>query len=157
MLDWVSRKFATVTRSSYAAELRNQLEAAHAGIYYPAALEENLEENLTVTKLASVIDSGRLSLPIYVAGDNKGVFQSIRAENPCSKAEPILTPHVKAMRELVDRSIIKLVWVDNRDMVADPLSKGKTRRNELNDLMTKGRWLITHEVDIWPKQRSALQ
>ena len=44
VLEWVSRKFSTVTRSSFAAELRNQLEAAQASIYFAAALQDNLIE-----------------------------------------------------------------------------------------------------------------
>ena len=85
VLEWVSRKFNTVTRSSFAAELRNQLEAAHAAIYFAAALQETLVENITTTKLTRIIDTGRLSLPIYLAGDNKGVFTSVSAENPISQ------------------------------------------------------------------------
>ena len=153
MLEWVSRKFNTVTRSSFAAELRNKLEAAHAAIYFAAALQENLVENITPTKLTRFIDTGRLSLPIYIVGDNKGVFAAVSAENPAAKAEPVLTPHVKALRELIDRGILRIVWADNRDMVADPLTKGKTKRNELNHTLTKGEWIIVEKVDIWPKEQ----
>ena len=156
ILEWVSRKFSTVTRSSLPAELRNQLEAAQAAIYFAAALQGNLIEDITITKLTKSIDTGRLPLPIYLSGDNKGVFMSVSAENPSAKAEPVLTPHVKALRELADRGIIKLVWVDNRDMVADPLTKGKTRRNGLNTTMTRGTWIIREPVDIWPKGSSAM-
>ena len=59
ILEWVSRKFATVTRSSFAAELRNQLEAAQASIYFAAALQENLIGNITPTALTRIIDTGR--------------------------------------------------------------------------------------------------
>ena len=117
-MEWVSRKFSTVTRSSFAAELRNQLEAAQAAVYFAAALQENLVEGITMTKLTRIIDTGRLSLPIYLAGDNKGVFTSVSAENPSAKAEPILTPHVKALREQVDRATLNLV-LDTQDPVPD--------------------------------------
>ena len=89
-------------------------------------MQENLVENITTAKLTRIIDTGMLPLPIYLAGDNKGVFTSVSAENPSAKAEPILTPHVKALRELVDRGILRIVWADNRDMVADHLTEGKT-------------------------------
>ena len=36
MLDFVSKKFNTGARSSFVAELRNQLEAAHAGLEHNA-------------------------------------------------------------------------------------------------------------------------
>ena len=94
-------------------------------------------------------------MPIYLAGDNKGVYTSVSAENPSAKAEPVLTPHVKALRELVDRGILRIVWVDNRDMVADSLTKGKTKRNPLNQTMTQGTWIIQESADIWPRESSA--
>ena len=78
------------------------------------------------------------------------------AENPRAKAEPVLTPHVKALRELIDRGILRIVWVDNRDMVADSLTKGKTKRNPLNHTMAQGAWIIKEPADIWPKDRSTL-
>ena len=65
----------------------------------------------------------------------------------------MLTPHVKALRELVDRGILRIVWLDNRDMVADPLTRGKAKRNELNHTMTKGEWIIREQVDIWPNEQ----
>jgi len=34
VLEWVSKKFNTITRSSFYAELRNQLEAAQSGIHF---------------------------------------------------------------------------------------------------------------------------
>ena len=110
--------------------------------------------NITPTTLTRIIDTGRLSLPIYLAGDNKGVFTSVSAENPSAKAEPVLTPHVKALRELIDRGILRIVWVDNRDMVADSLTKGKARRNPLNHTMMQGVWIIKESADIWPEDRS---
>ena len=67
-----------------------------------------------------------------------------------------MTPHVKALRELIDRGIVRLVWVDNRDMVADPLTKGKTKRNPLNFTMAQGACIIKEPVDIWPKSRGTL-
>ncbi len=45
------------------------------------------------------------------------------------------------------------MWVDNRDMLADPLTKGKTRRNEINDVLNKGMWTINHKTEVWPKQK----
>ena len=41
VLDFVSKKFSTDNRSSFAAELRNQLEAAQAGMLCNSFIEEN--------------------------------------------------------------------------------------------------------------------
>ena len=76
-----------------------------------------------------------------------------KRRKPSAMAEPVLTPHVKALRELVDRGILCIVWADNRDLVTDPLTKGKTTRNELSHTMTKGEWIIREQVYIWPKEQ----
>ena len=75
---------------------------------------------------------------------------AVSAQNPKTPAEPNLTSHVRAIREFVDRTghITTLVWVDNRDMIADPLTKGKTIRNALIDVLDKGIWKIVHPTEF---------
>ena len=139
VMDWVSKKFNVITRSSFCTELRNQLEAAQSSILLAAFLEENSTATGSALELMKLQDQGLLRTPIHLCGDNKGVFTAVSAQNPKTPAEPTLTPHVKALRELVDSNMITvLVWVDNRDMIADPLTKGKTRRNELSDVLDTG-------------------
>ena len=41
-IDWLSKKFSTVTRTSFAAELRNKLEATQAAVYLATFIEENI-------------------------------------------------------------------------------------------------------------------
>ena len=154
VLEWTSKKFTVITRSSFCAELRNQLEAAQSSILLASFLEENITKCSSALKLAEAQDNGHLSTPIHLCGDNKGVFSAVSAQNPKTTAEPTLTPHVKALREYLDqRAITTIVWVDNRDMIADPLTKGKTRRNEINDVLNKGMWKIIHTTEVWPKQK----
>ena len=141
-----------ITRSSFCAELRNQLEAAQASILISAFFEENVAPLRSAANLVTLQDQGRLNLPIHLCGDNKGVFTAVCAQNPKAKAEPTLTPHIKALRELLDnRAIVPLVWIDNRDMIADPLTKGKTKRNELNDVLNQAQWIVMHPTESWPK------
>ena len=107
-------------------------------------------------KLMKLQDQGLLRTPIHLCGDNKGVFTAVSAQNPKTTAEPTLTPHVKALRELIDsNTITTLVWVDNHDMIANPLTKGKTRRNELNDVLDTGHWIIANPTEHWPKRSSS--
>ena len=74
------------------------------------------------------------------------------AENPRTPTEPALTPHVRAYREMLDTKQIKAIgWVDNRDMVSDPLTKGKTQRNSINALLNLGEYIIRHPVKLWPE------
>ena len=142
-----------ITRSSFCAELRNQLEAAQGSILLASFLEENAIKYTSALQLSEAQDNGRLRTPIHQCGDNKGVFTAVSSQNPKTTAEPTLTPHVKALREYLDlRAITTIVWVDNRDMIADPLTKGKTKRNEINDVLNKGIWKIKYATEVWPKQ-----
>ena len=100
-------------------------------------------------------DNGLLHTPIVLCGDNKGVFTATSAQNPKTPAEPTLTAHVRALREFVDKGLIAaLSWVDNRDMAADQLTKGKLKRTPLINLLDKGYWNVVHPVEIWPKRHS---
>ena len=77
MLDFASKKFNTVTRSSFVAELRNQLEAAHAGVYYNSFIEEHCRPGLSARGLALLQDHGDHHVPCYIVGDNDGVFKAV--------------------------------------------------------------------------------
>ena len=159
VLDWVSKKFSVITRSSFCAELRNQLEAAQTSLYLSQSLEENCRKIESANVLSQLLDQGKLQTPIHLCGDNKGVSMAVSAQNPKTPAEPNLTSHVRAIREFVDRTghITTLVWVDNRDMIADPLTKGKTIRNALIDVLDKGIWKIVHPTEFWPRRQKRIQ
>eukprot|EP00975_Prorocentrum_lima_P068083 12918645-Prorocentrum_lima.AAC.1 len=73
-------------------------------------------------------------MPIHVVGDNGGVFKCVIDDNPKMNTEPTLRLHVRALREFLDKgSVREILWCDSRDMIADPLTKGKTIMNVLND------------------------
>ena len=96
-------------------------------------------------------DKGQFKLKPLIMGDNDGVFRAVTSENPKTASEPILTPHVRAYREMLDKQQIGGVgWCDNRDMIADPFTKGKTRRNDLNVMLNKGEWTVQHSTMQWP-------
>ena len=160
MLDWVSKKSNVIaSSSSFCAELRNQLEAAQTSLYSSQSLEENCRKIESANVLSQLLDQGKLQTPIHLCGDNKGVFMAVSAQNPKTPAEPNLTPHVRAIREFLDRTghITPIVWVDNRDMVADPLTTGKTIRNALIAVLDKGIWLIVHPTEFWPRHQKPIQ
>ena len=103
-------------------------------------------------ELVQLQDQGKLRLPSHLCGDSKGVSTAVCAQHPKATAEPTLTPHIKALRELVaTNAITTLVWVDNRGMIADPLAQGRTIRNELNDVLGQGCWIIAHPTESWPR------
>ena len=88
VLDYVSKKFTTVTRSSFAAELRNQLEASQAGVYFSAFLQENMMSKLTAMTLADMQDAGQFRLKPLIMGDNDGVFRAVTGETPKQRPNP---------------------------------------------------------------------
>ena len=81
---------------------------------------------LDAQTLSLLQDQGRYQLKPIVAGDNDGVFRAVSAQNPKASTEPMLTPHIRAYREMLDKEQVgTIVWCGNRDMVADPSPRGK--------------------------------
>ncbi len=56
--DYISRKFATITRSSFAAELRNALEAIQAAVYYNTFIKENQSPHIDAQRLVHLQETG---------------------------------------------------------------------------------------------------
>ena len=58
------------------------------------------------------------------------------------------------MDSICDRGIIRLVWCDTRDMIADGMTKGVVDRKQLRLAMANadkgGIWQIRHPVDVYP-------
>ena len=53
---------------------------------------------------------------------------------------------------MLDNKVIKAIgWVDNRGMAADPLTKGKTKRNIINSLLNSGSYIIKNPAKLWPE------
>ena len=109
--------------------------------------------------LSQLLDQGKLQTPIHLCGDNRGAFTAVSAQNPQTPAEPKLISHVRAIREFLDRIgyITTIVWVDNRDMIADPLAKGNAIRIALIDVLDKGIWIIVHPTEFLPKRQQPSQ
>ena len=82
VLDWVSKKFNVITRSSFCAELRNQLEAAQTSLYLSQSLEENCRKIESANVLSQLLDQGKLPTPIHLCGDNMGSFHSSKCTEP---------------------------------------------------------------------------
>ena len=49
------------------------------------------------------------------------------------------------------RQIQAMGWVDNRDLIADPLTKGKTQRNIINAVLNHGICKVNHPIKVWPE------
>eukprot|EP00975_Prorocentrum_lima_P027863 5859342-Prorocentrum_lima.AAC.1 len=57
---------------------------------------------------------------------------------PKKSTEPTMAVHVSALRELL-----------NQDMIADPLTKGKTRITVLNTVLHSREWAEEYETKTW--------
>eukprot|EP00975_Prorocentrum_lima_P011301 2400997-Prorocentrum_lima.AAC.1 len=61
-----------------------------------------------------------------------------------------MTVHIRALRELLEKQCIRdIIWCDNPDMVAYPLTPGKTLRHVLNTVLLNGEWVVEHETKKW--------
>jgi hypothetical protein len=93
-------------------------------------------------------------LSIVLAIDNMAVFKSVSGfEVVCNDLSMRL--HALQLRHYLDRLIVDpLLWIDTRDMLADALTKGKIRRDAINDAFNNGRWTLQHLKDIvaYPKR-----
>eukprot|EP00975_Prorocentrum_lima_P069608 12927292-Prorocentrum_lima.AAC.1 len=66
-------------------------------------------------------------MPVHLVGDNDGCFKCASSDNHGTSTEPTMTVHVSALRELLQKQCVcEFIWRDNRDMIADPLTKWKT-------------------------------
>ena len=52
---------------------------------------------------------------------------------------------------LDSQHILAIGWIDNRDMIADPLTKGKAQRKVINIVLNQGNWSINHPIKLWPE------
>eukprot|EP00975_Prorocentrum_lima_P029281 6149441-Prorocentrum_lima.AAC.1 len=87
-------------------------------------MEENLEARRTANQVSERVDNGKLIMPIHLVGDYDGCFKCASKGNPKTSTEPTMTVHVSALRESLQKQCVReLVWCDNRDMIADPLTK----------------------------------
>eukprot|EP00975_Prorocentrum_lima_P058078 12181041-Prorocentrum_lima.AAC.1 len=87
-------------------------------------------------------------MPIHFVGDNDGCFKCASNDTPKKSTEPTMTVHVSALRELLPKQCVcELIWCDNQDMIADPLTKGKTRIHVLNTVLRSREWSEEHEIE----------
>ena len=114
ILDWLSKKFIVITRSSFAAELRNKLLAAQALIFMAGYIHEISQPVGSALEMADVLDEGKLIVPTVLCGDSKGVFEAVQNQSGKCKIDQSLAMHVKALREACDKyQIQEIVWLDN--------------------------------------------
>ena len=148
------RKLSVVSRSAFAAELRNILEASQDTINEAVLMHDIYRGPLTAEECAHVRDTAGYFIDVVIATDNQGLFNAITKEEPSPGSDGSMAFHVKAVRELLDRrNLSMLVWLDNRDMIADGLTKGKPSREDINEVLASGEWHPQHEYKVWSSSK----
>ena len=95
-------------------------------------------------------DEGTFTVPYSLCIDARSIYDAVARDGEVlTGSDPSLTMHVKSLKEkIMSKQISQFIWVDNRDMVADGLTKGKAPRDALL-LFAKGRWPVMHAVLIF--------
>ncbi len=108
----------------------------------------------TAQMLAHKLEGGALSPGVDCVCDAKSVFDAINASDVGDPTESPLKLHVIALRDKLERGIIKrLWWADTRDMLADGLTKGGIPRGALVNASEYGECRVSHETAVCDRRR----
>jgi len=150
LVDFLSKKLSVISRSAFAAELRNVLEAAQDTINHAVMQHDIYRGPFTAEQCAAIRDSATYFMEIVIATDNQGLYNALTKEDPTPGSDGSMAFHIKALRQLLDdHHITSVAWLDNRDMIADGLTKGKPSRDDINSVLSTGHWQPEQEYKIW--------
>ena len=84
-------------------------------------------------------------------GGGGGVPKSVTSRNQRVASEPILAPHIRACSALIHRHLLRATaWCATRDMVADTLTKGRTQRIAITQVLTVWIRIATRDMSGIP-------
>ena len=148
--DCATKKLQVIARSAFSAELRNCLEACQEGINLAILLHELTYGPMTPDQCAHMRDHGTFAPDVHLCTDNYGLFSATTKEDPSPGVDASMIYHVKALRYYLDHGMLRsITWTDNRDMLADGLTKGKVKRDAINLALQTGKWIIQHPTETW--------
>ena len=110
----------------------------------------------SAAKLAEMQDTGCYTVPYALCIDARSIYDAVAREGEVvTGSDPSLTMHVKSLKEkILSGQITQFIWGDNRDMVADGLTKGRAPRDALL-LLSKGRWPVQHAILVFSRKTDA--
>ena len=156
ILEIIGSKHKLVTRSTFAAELRNAIDAVDTGLKINGAIHEQLVGVVSPSEMANLKENGGFITPVMLFLDAKSVCDAIESDNDNS-ADKSMIFHVKALRHMfMTGQLASSTWLDTRDMLADGLTKGKIDRHALMRALNTGKWIVQHPSETW-KPPSAAQ
>jgi hypothetical protein len=96
---------------------------------------------LTGVQQTARLLTGNWPIHVELCIDAKSVYDNIVAKDPKIPAEQSLIVILQSIREQFGHGLIKYVWwVDTLDMLADALTKGIIKREEVLLTMRTGLW-----------------
>lgn len=150
LLDFTSRKLQVISRSAFAAEMRNALEAAQDGINHSIMMHDIYRGPISAEEAARLRDTGTHFLSTILLVDSFGLYTATTKEEPSPGTDSSMLFHVKALRHLLDNNNVSVLgWIDNRDMIGDGLTKGKPSREDMNAVLNTGKWTRLHAAQFW--------
>ena len=159
LIEFYTRTQKHVVRSTWAAELFDQVDAADVSLLLLGFYQE-IETGVkaSASDLINLRTLGGYHLNWTQFTDCKSIVSAITSENVKTPSEKNTIHHAQWIRELLDNHILtEYHWCDTRDMVADGMNKGSIDRTAIIDLM-KGKWNLKHETIPWSstKRRTTL-
>ena len=134
MIEFVSKKQRRVCRSTFAAELFSANDTADLLYVIALAVEEVEFGCKGVDQLKQAHMSG-FSVPLMLCIDDMSVFSAVNCDHLKLPAERSLLIQLLWLQEQIKRNVLRLVWLDTRDMVADGMTKGSIDRLRIHMLM----------------------
>ena len=105
---------------------------------------------MTPDQCAHMRDHGTFAPDVHLCTDNYGLFSATTKEDPSPGVDASMIYHVKALRYYLEHGMLRsITWTDNRDMLADGLTKGKVKRDAINLALQTGKWIIQHPTETW--------
>ena len=148
LVEYLVRRIRRVVRSTFAAELNSLLDSIESVLLIQLAMHQIFcGTDESAEELMHSLESGGLYPPIEFVIDAQSVFDALNVLDVCTPQESSLKLHLIAIRNRLERSVIKSIWwCDTRDMLADALTKGGIDRAMLVKCMKQGRLDIVHPV-----------
>jgi hypothetical protein len=155
ILEIIGSKHKLITRSTFAAELRNAIDAVDTGLKINGAIHEQQIGVVSPSEMANLKENGGFVTPVMLFLDAKSVCDAIESDNDNS-ADKSMIFHVKALRHMfMTGQLTSSTWLDTRDMLADGLTKGKIDRHALMKALNTGKWIVEHPSMTWKPPCSA--
>ncbi len=154
VLDFYSRKQPRVTRSTFGAELTNQLEASELGMLHRGFWHQVCTGERGAKRLHELVNGGDIKTQLYMVGDAHAVFTAVTAEEISVPNDRSQLYAVRALRDRLEcGSLSRLLRCDTRDMLCDALTKGSIARQAIVDAFAKGYWRmeVRDQSHAWPE------